>query len=138
MKRSTQISTLFPLHDAIPIRMPTASTTSTFDGKSRTRNPLRYQIARINRKSTRLNSSYVWKSRMPPFFFNEEEYTDLYSLSLARRYSDPNADGFDDVDVRRQVEDAEPVALPDRPHKSEEHTSELQLRVEISYAAIFF
>src|ERR1044071_8744689 len=38
--------------------------------------------ALIDRKSTRLKSSYEWIYRMPSFFFNDTATTEIYTLSL--------------------------------------------------------
>src|ERR1044072_6990734 len=39
-------------------------------------------VARLDRKSTRLNSSHTDISRMPSFFFNDTATTEIYPLSL--------------------------------------------------------
>src|ERR1044071_5297905 len=94
--------------------------------------------ARLDRKSTRLNSSHEWISRMPSSSFNDTATTEIYTLSLhdALPISQQIVLPVTKLggDLRLQPE-ANGVAGATR---SEEHTSELQSRVDISYAVFFF
>src|ERR1044071_3672125 len=93
---------------------------------------------RADRKSTRLNSSHEWRSRMPSSSFNDAAPTEIYPLSLhdalpiSRRAREGTTPG-------RRTHDALGARMSrTTPGRSEEHTSELQSRVEISYAVFFF
>src|ERR1044071_2044120 len=92
----------------------------------------------IDRKSTRLNSSHEWICRMPSFVFNDTQTPEIYTLSLPDAlpisFGERSAPGPHSIDVcqardrcRRQSND-----------RSEEHTSELQSRVDMSYAVFCF
>src|ERR1044071_8515483 len=95
-------------------------------------------IVELDRKSTRLNSSHEWIFCMPPFFFNETATTEIYPLPLHAAL--PNLE--EGRGARRggwhRLRAARRLGRPDRRTRSEEHTSELQSRVDILYAAFFF
>src|ERR1043165_6923088 len=91
-----------------------------------------------DRKSTRLNSSPVALSCMPPFFFNDTATTKIYPLSLhdalpiwfgGRRLQTK----LDRARTRKHRRNGDQFH-----HRSEEHTSELQSSGLILYATFFF
>src|ERR1044071_893322 len=91
-----------------------------------------------DRKSTRLNSSHEWIFRMPSFFFNDTATTEIYTLSLHDAL--PISSGMRYRKVCRSPRNRPSLrALArKRRQRSEEHTSELQSRVDIPHAFFFF
>src|ERR1044071_1550250 len=93
---------------------------------------------RGDRKSTRLNSSHEWICRMPSSVFNDPATTDIYTLSLHGALpiwdrSRASAAAEDPPRGRRLRS-----RLRRSPRRSEEHTPELQSRVDMSYAVFCF
>src|ERR1044071_9603537 len=88
-------------------------------------------------KSTSLNSSQQWMSRMPFFFFNDTATTEIYNLSVHDALpillfaTRPGAG----------PEPVEPLVTSRETMWSsrlEEHKSQLQSTVDVSYAVFFF
>src|ERR1043166_5410664 len=92
----------------------------------------------VDRKSTRLNSSHVSESRMPPFFFNDTATTEIYTLSLHDALPICHRSGKSSRSFRPCRRKALWRRRVRGLCRSEEHTSELQSRFGISYAAFFF
>src|ERR1044072_9311178 len=88
MIRRPPTSTLFPLHDALPICSEVCCKYSTKHGTKVAQRPVVRRRERKDRKRTRLNSSHTDISRMPSFVFNDTATTDIYTLSPTRRSSD--------------------------------------------------
>src|ERR1044071_2254215 len=135
MVRRPPRSTLFPyttLFRSIDVHPPNPDYPDGFamnltDGILRAR----YRDSWEDRKSTRLNSSHEWIYGTPP--------TEIYTLSLhdalpiyRRPSAEPGLSGrVRDESHRRNSS----RAIPRLVGRSEEHTSELQSRVDIWYAA---
>src|ERR1044071_10503441 len=67
------------------------------------------------------------------FFFNDTATTEIYTLSLHDALPISSTPTASVMTPCSRCEAAPSTALP-RRHRSEEHTSELQSRVDISYA----
>src|ERR1044071_167399 len=138
MIRRPPRSTLFPyttlFRSLISLMLPTVLLSDfIFPLKSM---PLPLQI--LDRKSTRLNSSHEWISRMPSFFFNDTATTEIYTLSLHDALPISHQPDVADGAAVGFYFSLEKHALAFADSRSEEHTSELQSRVDISYAVFFF
>src|ERR1043166_7318605 len=91
-----------------------------------------------DRKSTRLNSSHVSESRMPPFFLmiRRPPRSTLFPYTTLFRSAKLPQNRRRLPTVLRRI--PQNICESANAFRSEEHTSELQSRFGIPYAAFFF
>src|ERR1051326_1928121 len=94
--------------------------------------------AQGDRKSTRLNSSHIPLSRMPPFFLMIRRPPRSTLFPYTTLFRSEAAENTGGVTVGEVAGDRREDRGHDGPGRSEEHTSELQSHSFISYAAFFF
>src|SRR3990172_7193820 len=101
---------------------------STLPPGSRER--FRWRRFPADRKSTRLNSSHGYNS-YAVFFFNDTATTEIYTLSLHDALPICVLGEGEEVAVDIAAWIAGTVSLEEIPGRSEEHTSELQSRLQL-------
>src|ERR1043166_6849524 len=93
---------------------------------------------RLDRKSTRLNSSHVSASPMPSFFLVIRRPPISTLFPYPTLFRSGNVDASVAVAIRVEGDEARVGCESSPSTRSEEHTSELQSRFGISYAVFFF
>src|ERR1044071_6321993 len=91
-----------------------------------------------DRKSTPLHSTHEKRSPLPLFFFNDTATTEIYTLSLHDALPISSFRRSGAAVQARSREAANCLGTADPSPRSEEHTSALHSREEISTAAFFF
>src|SRR3990172_4050030 len=130
MIRRPPISPLFPTRRSSDLLMSLKAEAFMDRDRPEMDRAVRDEIAREDRKSTRLNSSHGYIS-YAVFFFNDPAPPDISSLSYTTLFRSPDEPQGRGLHGPRSARDGQGRAGRDRPGRSEEHTSELQSRLHL-------